>query len=51
MVLGLLDLLTVLSDKIAKAFNRSAVIRAVAPDISKAFNRVWHAGLFYKYKS
>ena len=51
MVLSLLNLLTVLSDKIAKAFNRSGVIRAVAPDISKAFNRVWHAGLFYKYKS
>ena len=51
MVLSLLNLLTVLSDKIAKAFNRSGVIRAVAPDISKAFNRVWYAGLFYKYKS
>ena len=34
------DLLTVASDRIAKAFNRSGATRAVALDISKAFNRV-----------
>ena len=35
------DLLTVVSDRIARAFNRSGATRAVALDISKAFNRVW----------
>ena len=34
------DLLTVVSDTIARAFNRSGLTRAVALDISKAFNRV-----------
>ena len=34
------DLLTVLSDRIARAFNRSGATRAVALDISKAFDRV-----------
>ena len=38
------DLLTVVSDRIARAFNRSGATRAVALDISKAFDRVWHAG-------
>ena len=45
------DLLTVVSDRIARAFNRSGATRAVALDISKAFNRVWHAGLLHKLKS
>ena len=45
------DLLTVLSDRIARAFNRSGATRAVALDISKAFDRVLHAGLLYKLKS
>ena len=45
------DLLTVVSDRIARAFNRSGATGAVAPDISKAFNRVWHAGLLHKLKS
>ena len=45
------DLLTVVSDRIARAFNRSGVTRAVALDISKAFDRVWHAGLLRKPKS
>ena len=45
------DLLTVVSDRIARAFNRSGTTRAVALDISKAFNRVWHAGLLHKLKS
>ena len=36
------DLLTVVSDRIARAFNRSGATRAVALDISKAFDRVWH---------
>ena len=37
------DLLTVASHRIAT--------RAVALDISKAFDRVWHAGLLHKLKS
>ena len=53
MVLGLLDQLqifSVVSDRIARAFNRSGATRAVALDISKAFDRVWHAGLLHKLK-
>ena len=38
------DFLTVVSDRIARAFNRSEATRAVALDISKAFDRVWHTG-------
>ena len=45
------DLLTVVSDKIARAFNKSGATRAVALDISKVFDRVWHAGLLHKLKS
>ena len=45
------DLLTVVSDRIARVFNRSGATRAVALDISKAFDRVLHAGLFHKLKS
>ena len=45
------DLLTVVSDRITRAFNRSGATRAVALDISKAFDRVWHAGLLHKRKS
>ena len=45
------DLLTVVSDRIARAFNRCGVTRTVALDISKAFDGVWHAGLLYKLKS
>ena len=45
------DLLTVASDRISRALNRSGATRAVALDISKAFDRVWHAGLLHKLKS
>ena len=45
------DLLTVASDRIARAFNRSGTTRAVALDISKAFETVWHASLLHKLKS
>ena len=45
------DLLTVVSDRIARAFNRSGATRAVALGISKAFYRVWYAGLLHKLKS
>ena len=40
------DLLTVVSDRNAKAFNRSGAL-----DVLKAFGRVWYAGLLYKIKS
>ena len=45
------DLLTVVSDRIARAFNRSGATRAVTFDISKAFDRVRHAGLLHKLES
>ena len=45
------DCLTVASDRIARASNRSGATRAVALDISKAFDRIWHAGLLHKLKS
>ena len=45
------DLLTVVSDKIARAFNRSGATRAVTLNISKAFGRVWHTGLLHELKS
>ena len=44
------NLPTVASGRIARAFNMSGVTLAVALDISKAFDRVWHAGLFHKLK-
>ena len=34
------DLLTVISDRITRAFNRSGATRAVARDISKEFDNV-----------
>ena len=45
------DLLTVVSDRIARAFNKSGATRAVALDICKASDRIWHAGLLHKLKS
>ena len=45
------DLLTVVSDKITRAFNRSGTARVVALNTSKAFDRVWHTGLLHKLKS
>ena len=45
------DLLAAVSDRIARAFNRSGATPAVALDKSKAFDRVWHAGLLHKFKS
>ena len=45
------DLLTVVSDRMTRAFNRSGATRAVVLDISKAFDKVWHVGLLQKLKS
>ena len=45
------DLLTVASDRITRAFNRSGATQSAALDISKAFGRVWDAGLLLKLKS
>ena len=42
------DLLTVVSDRIAKVFNGSRATSAVVLDISKVSDNVWHAGLLYK---
>ena len=45
------DLFTVVSDRIARAFNRSGATRTVALDISTAFDRVLHVGLLHKLNS
>ena len=44
------DLLIFVSDRVARAFNRSGAARTEALDISKAFDGVWHAALPYKRK-
>ena len=43
--------MTVVSDRILRAFNKSGATRAVALDIPKAFGRVWHSGLLDRLKS
>ena len=45
------DLLTVVFDRSARAFNRSGATQTVVLDISKVSDRVWHAGLLHKLKS
>ena len=42
------NLLTDVSDRIARAFNRSGPTGGVALDISKAFDGLWHAGLLHQ---
>ena len=42
------DLLRVVSDRIARTFNRIRATQAVTLDISKAFDRDWHTGLLKK---
>ena len=41
------DLLKVVSDRIARAFDRTGATRAVALNISKVFDKVWRAGLLH----
>ena len=43
--------MTVVSNRIVRAFNRSRATPAVALDISKTFERVWHAALLHKLRS
>ena len=43
--------MTVVSNRIARILNRSGVTQAVKLGISKAFDRVCHAGLLHKLKS
>ena len=52
MVISLLDQLRIkaVSGRTARALNRSGATRAVALDVSKAFDRVWHADISYKLK-
>ena len=45
------DLKKIVSDGIARAINSSGATRAVALDVSKAFNRVWDAGILPIFKS
>ena len=45
------DLLTVVSDRSATVFNWSGITRAAVLDISKVFDRAWHASLPHKLKS
>ena len=45
------DLLTVLTERIARSLNSSGATRAISLDISKAFDRVWHSGLLHKLKA
>ena len=45
------DLRTVVSDRIGRTLSKSEATRAVTLDISKAFDRVWHASLLHKLKS
>ena len=44
------DLLTAVSDRIAKTSNSSGATRTTALNY-KAFDRVWHVGLLHKFKS
>ena len=45
------DILTVVSDKIARTSNRSRATQVVALDTSKDFNRVWHTDFLHKLNS
>ena len=44
-MVSLVDLLTVVSDRIGLQLQT----RALALDVFKAFDRVWHARLFHKF--
>ena len=43
-------LLALVSDRIARAFSRSGATQTVALNVSKAFEKVWHAGLLHRLR-
>ena len=43
--------LLVASDRITSAFDKPGAMQAVVLDVSRTFDRVWHAGLLHKLKS
>ena len=45
------DNLAALSERICNSLDASGETRAIALDISKAFDKVWHAGLLHKLKA
>lgn len=45
------NLMTILSDIFARAFDTFGATLFVTLDIPKVFERVWHAGLLHKFKS
>lgn len=45
------DALTVISERILQSLDVCGETRAIALDISKAFDKVWHAGLIHKLMS
>ena len=45
------DILTVITSKISSALDNGYITRAIALDISKAFDKVWHEGLLHKVSS
>ena len=45
------NLLTIVSDRISRAFNGSGATQSVVLDIAGDFGGVWHSGLFHKLKS
>ena len=45
------DLLTVITERLLRALDKCGEARIVALDISKAFDKVWHAGLLHKLSS
>lgn len=44
------DVLTVITDRISRSHDNEFDARAIALDISKAFDKVWHKGLLHKLK-
>ena len=45
------DLLTLVTERIARTLNLSGATWALTLDISKAFDRVWHNGLLHKLRA